>query len=213
MCANTRGILTDNANLLTDLTGKKKMIAELALANVQDSEIARQAETSIGYVWKAKSELKKAGLLSVAAPSHDKCGAKDLSGLEDAKLEQLGDEELKAFAWQVHEAERKAEASRLKYLARQEKDRLEAEAARYARMLEEHEALASQDQLTAYTEKVMDTKDPRAWARVKKYAEIWGLTTKQIVRDELSITPRDSPKESTHAKKWLKSSKVWRNGA
>jgi len=150
---------TSSATLLTDLTGKKKIIAELALANVQDSEIARQAQTTIGYVWKVKSELRKAGLLSGDAVSYDKRGPENLSGLEDLKLEELGDEELKALASQVQEAEKRAEASRLKYLARQKKDKLEAEAARYARMLEEHDVLSDPEKLATYTEKVFAEHD------------------------------------------------------
>jgi len=77
---------TSSPSLLTDLTGKKKMIAELALANVEDSEIARQAQTSISYVWKVKSELRKAGLLCDVAVRYDKPGPENLSSLEHLKL-------------------------------------------------------------------------------------------------------------------------------
>jgi hypothetical protein len=193
LCASTResGISTHNPSLLTDLTGKKKLIAELSIANVQDSEIARRAQTTIGYVWKVKSELRKGGLLSSPAVGYDKPDPENLPVLEDsAKLEQLGDEELKALASQVRDAKRRAEASRLKYLARHEKDRLEAEAARYTEKLEDHEALSDASKLATYVERVL-AKHPFKLSELKKRIEGFGLTLKEALRDELEITADD----------------------
>jgi ribosomal protein S27AE len=122
---------------------------------------------------------------------YDKPDPKNLSGLEDsAKLEQLGDEELNAIALRVHEAERSAQVSKLKYLARQKKDRLEAEAARYALMLEEHEALSESGKFATYLESVL-AKHPVELSELKKRIERFGLTLREALREELEITPED----------------------
>jgi len=203
-CTNTQenSISTASTSLLSNFTGKKRKIAELALANVKDSEIAKQVKTSIGYVWKIKSELKKTGVLTGATLDRSKYGPEDQPILEDMKLprpedqlqdlrlEELGDEELKGLSSQVKEAERKAEVSRLKYLARQEKDRLEAQASKYAQLLEEHKALSDASKLSAYVEKTL-AQYPSKLNELKNRLESFGLTLKEALRDELEITADD----------------------